>query len=351
MEEKRALQEISQWKRSRRIVEAFQADQDAIDAERAKADELRKQRDDPVAQAASARYDEIKKELDAMKKESDDAWGVRNKLLDERTALQGQLDDLWGRKRESAGFYKDANDKFYTKLNEDRARRQERFRQQRQEQEEAKKKEMADRIRDEADVPAYQAQIEDCQTLIDHFSGKAAASAAALSSQKPLFDRTDVAGVPKLEIRQVAAAPEGIVVRKKKGEDEESYFVGGGKKKGGKKAKPAASEDAPVASSQLNVPLPILTALLSLSIPPPASTADVPRVIEDLKTKKTWFEANQARATTEAKAKAEVEIRKLLGSKPADGADVPDAPSESAEAPAEPVEDKVEAAPEQAVEA
>ena len=57
----------------------------------------------------------------------------------------------------------------------------------------------------------------------------------------------------------------------------------------------------------------LLTALLSLSIPPPTSTADVPRVIEDLKTKKAWFEANQARVTAENKAKAEAEIRRLLG--------------------------------------
>ena len=66
VEEKRALQEISQWKRSRRIVEGFQVEQEGIDAERAKADELRKQLDDPVAKAASDRYDAIKKELDEL---------------------------------------------------------------------------------------------------------------------------------------------------------------------------------------------------------------------------------------------------------------------------------------------
>ena len=39
----------------------------------------------------------------------------------------------------------------------------------------------------------------------------------------------------------------------------------------------------------------------------------VTRVVEDLKTKKTWFEANQARVTGENKAKAEKEIEKLAG--------------------------------------
>ncbi|KAI0677528.1 hypothetical protein C8Q78DRAFT_1003095 [Trametes maxima] len=349
VEEKRALQEISQWKRSRRTVEGFQTEQESIEADRAKADELRKQLDDPEAKAVSERYDTIKAELDELRKESDEAYAGRSKLLDERTALQGQLDELYNRKRESAQRYKDANDRFYTKLNEDRARRAERARAQRAAEEEAKKKEVADRLREEAEIPAFQAQIEDCQTLIDHFSGKS--SAGTLSSQKPLTEKSDLVGVPKLELRKVDAAPEGIIVRKKKGDDDDAYFVGGGgKKKGGKKGGVKASAPAPesngaeaqpVAAGQLHVPLPTLSALLTLSIPPPTSTADVPRVIEDLKTKKAWFEANQARVTAENKAKAETEIRRLLG-KSADTVDAPSPsndlapPNGGAEHPAEP---------------
>lgn len=319
VEEKRALQEISQWKRSRRIVEGFQTEQEAIDVDRAKADEIRKELDDPEAKAAAERYEAIKAELEELKKEGDEAYASRSKLLDERTALQGQLDELYDRKRESAGRYKEANDKFYIKLNEDRARRAERARAQREEQEQAKKKEVVDRLREEAEIPAFQAQIEDSQTLIDYFSGKS--TSGTLLSQKPLTEKSDVAGVPKLDIRKVeAGAAEGLVARKKKGEEEETYFVGGGKKKGkkGGAKTPAETNGSETGGGQLHVPLPTLSALLSLSIPPPTSTADVPRVIEDLKTKKTWFEANQARVTAENKAKAEAQIRKLTGSKSAD---------------------------------
>ena len=358
-------------------MEGFQAEQEAIEAERAKADELRKQLDDPEAKAASERYDAIKAELDELKKEGDEAYASRSKLLDERSAIQAQLDELYNRKRESAQNYKDANDKFYTKLNEDRARRLERQRAERAAHEEAKKKEIADRLREEAEVPAFQAQIEDCQTLIDQFSGKS--STATLSNQKPLTEKTDVAGVPKLDIRKVEAGPgEGVVVRKKKGEEEESYFIAGGGKKKGKKghAKPstpaAETNGTEAAGSQLNVPLPTLTALLSLSIPPPTSTADVPRVIEDLKTKKAWFEANQARVTAENKAKAEAEIRRLLGKSadvevpssgdvppPNGGAEQPPEPAPTPAAapglslgvPAEPVDEKLESVQEQPVEA
>ncbi|KAG6891812.1 hypothetical protein C0993_006243 [Termitomyces sp. T159_Od127] len=77
---------------------------------------------------------------------------------------------------------------------------------------------------------------------------------------------------------------------------------------------------------------------MSLSIPPPASAVDVPRVIEDLKTKKAWFEANQARVTAENIAKAEENIQRLTNSKDVKTADAPS----GGETPAEQVSSKDE---------
>ena len=118
------------------------------------------------------------------------------------------------------------------------------------------------------------------------------------------------------------AAPDNFVLRKKKGDDEEAYFVGGGKGNKGKgkkgpKTNGAANAEAtpPSSASTVNVPFATLAALLSLSIPPPSSQADVARVVEDLKTKKAWYEANQARVTAEAIAKAEAEIERLTRGK------------------------------------
>lgn len=311
VDEKRALAEISQCKRNRRTVEGFQADQEAIDADKAAAEELRKQLDDPEAKAASERYDAIKAQLDELKKEGDEAYANRSKLLDERTALQGQLDDLYNQKRDSAQRFRDANDRYWAKIHEERAKRAERQRAQKAAEEDEKKKAAVERLRDEADVPAFQVQIEDCQTLIDYFSGKV--SAPALSTRS-LSEKAELTSVPKLEIRKVEAV-EGMVVRKKKGEEEEEYFTGKKGKKGGKKAsKPSTPADEP-ASGNLNIPLATLTALLSLSIPPPTSATDVPRLVEDLSTKKAWFEANQARVTAENKAKAEADVRRILGNK------------------------------------
>ncbi|KII95179.1 hypothetical protein PLICRDRAFT_34016 [Plicaturopsis crispa FD-325 SS-3] len=345
VDEKRALQEISQTKRSRRNVEAFQADQEAIEADRRAADELRKELDDPESKAVSERYDAIKAELDELKKEGDIAYAGRSKLFEERDGLQAQLNTLYNKKRESAQTFREANDRFYTKLNEDRARRAERARAQRAAEEAEKKLEVAERLREEAAAPAYQAFIEDCQTLIDYFLGKNSGNNAYASA--PLSTKTQVAGVPELELRKVEDAPEGgVVIRKKKGEEQDAYFVGGGKKKG-KSGKKGGAADAPKPESngaaasggQLNVPLPTLSALLTLSIPPPTSSADVPRVVEDLKTKKAWYEANQARVTAENVAKAEAEIKRLTNGKAEAPSSAPQdiaPPNGGGETPAEP---------------
>lgn len=333
--EKRALADISTAKRNRRAVEGFQADQESIEADRRAADELRKQLDDPESKAAFDRIDTVKAELDEIKKEQDEAYAGRNKLFEERDLLQAELNTLFNSKRDSASRFRENNDRYWAKVNEDRARRAERQRAERQAAEQEKKLELAERLREEAAMPAYQAQIEDCQTLIDYFAGKNNGEVKFASA--PLFERKDVAGVAPLELRKVEQEPQGLVARKKKGEDEESYFVGKGKK--GKKApaKAITASEEP-ASSQLHVPLPTLSALLSLSIPPPAASADVPRVVEDLKTKKAWFQANQERVTAENIVKAEAEIKRITK---AENKDLPTAsvatpPNGGGEKPAEP---------------
>jgi hypothetical protein len=318
-DEKRALQEISTCKRSRRTVEGFEAEHSFIEAERQKIAELRTELDDPASKQVSERYDSIKTELDELKKESDEAYAGRSKLFEERDDIQNQLQAAFNKKRESTQLFREANDRYWTKINDDRARRAEKARAQRAAEELQKKEEIAERLREEAQSPAFQAQIEDCQTLIDYFTGKSTGNITYKST--PLTVRPEVAGVPKLELRKVEESSEGLVVHKKKGDEEDAYFVSNKKnktKKGSSKANGTGrtTPTSPTnANTSLNVPLPTLAALLSLSIPPPASNLDLPRLVEDLNTKKVWFEANQARVTAENIAKAEADIQRLTSQK------------------------------------
>jgi len=199
--------------------------------------------------------------------------------------------------------FREENDRYWAKINEDRARRAERARAARAAEEDDKKHAIASRLLEEASDPAYQVQIEDCQTLIDYFAGKQSGTTPTLPISK-----AEHADEPKHDIRVVETGPqEGFTAIKR---TEESYFVGGKNKKTKKGGAVKAASSAE-GSGNLNIPLPTLSALLSLSIPPPMSNADIPRVVDDLKTKKAWFVANQERATADAIAKAKATIERL----------------------------------------
>lgn len=271
----------------------------------------------------SEKYDAIKAELDQLKAQGDEAHANKNKLYDEMRDLKAQVDDLWTKKKESTRNHREANDRHYKKIAEDRARRQERFAAERAAAELEKRKEISERLREEAAVPAFQAEIEDTQTLIDALSAKNGTGGTVSTPKLNLSsaESAEIAGVPKLEVRTVEANTDGLITRKKKGEEEENYFVAKKKKGGASNGKTAAplngDRAAPRAvDAKLNLPYSILSALLQLSIPPPSSPSDIPRAIEDLKTKKAWFEANQARITKENIAKADAEIKHLEASGP-----------------------------------
>ena len=124
-DEKRAIQEISNMRRLRRTVEGFQARQAAIDREREQEAQLRAQLDDPEAKAISERYEKLKMEFDDLKREDVEAFANRNKLFGEKSTLQGEIEALWSLKKESQQRFKDANDRYWTKVKEDQASRAE----------------------------------------------------------------------------------------------------------------------------------------------------------------------------------------------------------------------------------
>ncbi|PWN99528.1 hypothetical protein FA09DRAFT_333822 [Tilletiopsis washingtonensis] len=310
VDEKRALSEISQLRKSRKAVEAFGAQQDSIDADKARIDELKASLDDPASKAQSKRYDEVREALDALQKEADKAYGSRSKLLDQRTALSKKLDELYAARKERQAAFRTANDVYYAKVTKDREARHAAAKEEQRKYEEGKRKEHEAQMREDAALPAFAKEIEDCEVLINYFSGNSSVSAPRSAEAKAA-----VSGAKALEVRQVEAdASLGRVVKKKGESEEDAYFLGGGGKKGKKggakkkgtplalgqapdEAEVAAAAPATSANAPLNVPLGTLSALLALSIPPPTSSGDVPRVVDNLKLKREYFVSNQAQQT------------------------------------------------------
>lgn len=195
--------------------------------------------------------------------------------------------------------------RYYAKIQADRQARQERFKAEKAKEEASRREEEIVRLREEAKNPAYAGEIEDCKILIGWFQGKYGGGEVP-STNAGTKSQTQLEGVKAHEIRKVESDFSGMTL-KKKGDDEElGGFFGGagkGKKKGsGKKGSNPASGTATPSeqpSGAVNLPMSLLSALLSLGIPPPSGKDDVQRTIDDLETKKAWFEAN-----SEAKTKA-----------------------------------------------
>jgi hypothetical protein len=335
VDEKKALQEISNLKRSRRTLEASGSVDDAISADKARIDDLKKLLDDPEAKKVSDRFDELKKEMDGLRDEGNKAYEEKNKLYDQRTELSAQLvraclyniallmirmpcmaesetlpkatDRLAtseSRRREKTRA--NANIRYYAKVQADRQARQDRYKAEKAKEDASRREEDIIRMREEAKVPAYQAEIEDTAVLVNWFKGKYGGGEVPTTNAAKSSTTTTLEGVKEHEIRQVDSDFKGMTL-KKKGDDEElsGFFGGGGKskKKGGKKggAAGASGSQTPLSSEAaggaVNLPMSLLTALLSLGIPPPSGKDDISRVINDLETKKAWFEANSASKT------------------------------------------------------
>ncbi len=91
VDEKKALQEITTLRRSRKTLEASGSVDDAISADRSRIDELRKLLDDPEQKKVSEKFDTLKKEMDGLREEGNKAYEERNKLFEERNSYSAKM--------------------------------------------------------------------------------------------------------------------------------------------------------------------------------------------------------------------------------------------------------------------
>ncbi|KAI6042893.1 hypothetical protein EDC04DRAFT_3088269 [Pisolithus marmoratus] len=118
VEEGRATRELLQLACLRKTVEVFQCKEDAIEADRRAVDELRKRLEDPESKVLSDRHEAITAELDGLKREIDEFYAGRARLIQERNALQAQLNALWREKRDASQKFRDASDRYWAKMQE-----------------------------------------------------------------------------------------------------------------------------------------------------------------------------------------------------------------------------------------
>lgn len=235
-EERRTLREIDDAKRIRKVVESFQAESDAIDADHAAIRKLNQPLGDREAGAeaeARAIFERrlvLQAKMNVMKREVD-LLGDLSLPFELQRKLQRLINTLFSERYDLISRLREDDTQYYAMLNEDSYRAEWRS---------------AER---EAEV---EDQIDDCQTLIEYLSG---ISTSAMVNSVPLV---------------------------KTGEEEADYFVG---------IKDSSTVTGEMSSSSsIDLPFYMGYSLHSLSILPPSSLSDVPRVVEKLKTRKARLE-------------------------------------------------------------
>ncbi|KAG0324355.1 hypothetical protein BGZ99_001921 [Dissophora globulifera] len=320
VEEKRILTEISSLKKAKKTVEASQAQQAAIDADKAAIAALKETIDDQTAKALSTEYDVIQAELDEISKAKDEVWKKRNDLFDERTRLQKELDAEYQRKKTVNDEYFDSLREYNKFHQEEQVRKREEYQAKKQQELEEKRLAIAKEERELAEIPAYTNEIITCESVYKYLlqftkDEKYVAEAAA----------TTAVSSPNPNIRQVDASanvPSGAMLTKKADKEEEVFFVGKSKKN-------KAPKEKKVEGTSFKLPLAVLEQLVELKVVVPTSPADLSKTLDALNEKKAYFKANQEKATADNKRKAEERIAKLTLSENNESAEA--APEKAAE--------------------
>ncbi|KAF9578930.1 hypothetical protein BGW38_005029, partial [Lunasporangiospora selenospora] len=303
VEEKRILAEISSLKKAKKSVEAAQAQQVAVDADKAAIAALRETIDDQTAKALSAEYNTIQAQLDEITKAKDEVWKKRNDLFDERNRLQKELDAEFQLKKALNDEYFEqlrAHQKYQQELH---AHRRDEIKARKQQELDEKRLAIAKEERELAEIPAFANEIITCDSVYRYLvqfstdERRVTEVAASTASSEP----------SPSNVRQVDTktnVPSGVMLAKKSDKEEEVFFVGKSKKSKGPKEKK-------VEGNSFKLPLAVLEQLVELKVVVPASPADVAKTLDALQEKKKHFLENQERATAENKRKAEERIAKL----------------------------------------
>lgn len=287
VDEKKALQEITNLRKQRKSFAGFDDAQKGIEDVKSQISELRKTLDNPEAKALSQKYDEINQELNTIKAEQDKAYSNLNSLRDERTKLHADQQIKYSALKEIKDQYFKARTAWRDYDQEQYRIRQERAKAERDAYHKEKRRKVAEKKLEEASEPAFLEEILTAEGLIRWFDPSSPEAAKALRGPSG-FAAEAQRSVDGSDIK-------GTKVSKKE-EREDNYFMGNGGKKG-KKGKKGTTSGSPAPSTptegKYNLPVGIFEELAKINVNPPTSQSDVPAIVEKIKQKRDQWKSEQ----------------------------------------------------------
>ncbi|KAJ3342726.1 hypothetical protein HDU93_001298 [Gonapodya sp. JEL0774] len=316
IEEKRLVQEISQLKKARKVVETFSGQQEGLDEDKRIAEELSKQLEafDPQRAAFEEQYTALSAQIAALDKDKEVEFSRLNEIYNERNAIQKELETEFNRRKEVQEAFRKQKEEFYNHLQEERKRKAEEAKRRQLEYKRERLAAEAERERELAEIPAFQDEINTLSNLITFFQ-----QYVEKPEESPATSATN--GSPSSSqtaspARGNAGKVDGGKLLKSKADrmDEDLFFLGKAKGSTSKKR----SGGPKVRQGPLKLDMAVMESLFKEGIDPPAGYDQVEETVKSLTEKKTHYLESQAKQTEENKRKAEEKIRKLRAEMEAD---------------------------------
>ncbi|KAI9148629.1 multicopy suppressor of BFA (Brefeldin A) [Blastocladiella emersonii ATCC 22665] len=337
LDEKKAINEIAQLKRSKPLFDTFATKEAEIARDAAELADLEASLATlkPSHGELASSFEDVRRELDSLAATKKLAEQKAQALYEERKLLQDKLTALYNDRNALQDAFRVAKEEHYRSLREDRERRQVQYAEQKKRLEAERLAALAEEERERAEVPAFSNEILVCTNLIAYLRQQA--DIKPRSSAKRAAAANPVGGPHQL--RQVeAAVPQGATLLKRgTDEDADALFTGMGKAKSAKGSKkkaatakssspqPAAStptaptgNGSPAALSSSSTgsvfkfPLTIMENFWLVKVEIPVTTAEAESTIAALEARRAWYQTHQAAVTARNKAAAEAKIAQLM---------------------------------------
>lgn len=165
VDEKKCLSEISTMKRLRKSFSNLVYQQSAIDSDKKRLSEIKKHLEDPVSKALSEQYDKLKTEQIVLRQEQENVYKFQKSLYEERNKLNQKRIEAYEKKKNLQDNYYSDLRKFNKFEKEEKQKQWERRRQQQEEYNKEKRKQLANKMLEEASQPAFIEEIITCENV------------------------------------------------------------------------------------------------------------------------------------------------------------------------------------------
>ncbi|ORZ29341.1 hypothetical protein BCR44DRAFT_128887 [Catenaria anguillulae PL171] len=340
LEEKKAINQISQLKRSKPLFDTLRTKAADIANDESELSDLQVKLAtlSPSAGDLTSAYDDVKRELDRLADPKTTKYSKLGVLYKERDDLSAKLNELYAQRTREQDTFRVAKEEHYRTMRDERVRKQKVYAEEKKRLELEKLAAIAQEERERAEVPAFVEEIQICTNLIAFVKKEAGIkgsvdvdAGAGLQKETAKAGKAGGAVGKKHQVRKVEAPEKAEVLKRGGGDDEaDLLFAGmGGKKKGGKKANKPSTPSAVAAANGdegattsthsqqqqhtvFKFPLTVMEHFWHVKVEVPVSTAEAEAAIKALIDRRAWYQKNSAAVTARNKAAAEAKIARIM---------------------------------------